>query len=61
MVAKEPPREQSSGFSKGELIKHKLFGIGQITAVNDERLTINFGGISRVIMSNFVEKIGSYE
>nr|WP_314218023.1 UvrD-helicase domain-containing protein [uncultured Campylobacter sp.] len=58
---KEPPREQSSGFSKGELIKHKLFGIGQITAVNGDRLTINFGGISRVIMSNFVEKIGSYE
>lgn len=61
LVAKEPPREQSSGFSKGELIKHKLFGIGQITAVNGDRLTINFGGISRVIMSNFVEKIGSYE
>nr|WP_314882803.1 UvrD-helicase domain-containing protein [uncultured Campylobacter sp.] len=61
LVAKEPPREQSSGFSKGELIKHKLFGIGQIMAVNGDRLTINFGGISRVIMSNFVEKIGSYE
>nr|WP_314118431.1 UvrD-helicase domain-containing protein [uncultured Campylobacter sp.] len=61
LVAKEPSREQSSGFSKGELIKHKLFGIGQITAVNGDRLTINFGGISRVIMSNFVEKIGSYE
>nr|WP_314892480.1 UvrD-helicase domain-containing protein [uncultured Campylobacter sp.] len=61
LVAKEPPREQSSGFSKGELIKHKLFGIGQITAINGDRLTINFGGISRVIMSNFVEKIGSYE
>ena len=61
LVAKEPLREQSSGFSKGELIKHKLFGIGQITAVNGDRLTINFGGISRVIMSNFVEKIGSYE
>ncbi|WP_177386605.1 ATP-dependent helicase [uncultured Campylobacter sp.] len=61
LVAKEPPREQSSGFSKGELIKHKLFGIGQITAVNGDRLTINFGGISRVIMSNFVEKIGAYE
>jgi len=61
LVAKEPPRGQSSGFSKGELIKHKLFGIGQITAVNGDRLTINFGGISRVIMSNFVEKIGAYE
>ena len=61
LVAKEPLREQSSGFSKGELIKHKLFGIGQITAVNGDRLTINFGGISRVIMSNFVEKIGTYE
>nr|WP_314379777.1 UvrD-helicase domain-containing protein [uncultured Campylobacter sp.] len=61
LMAKEPPREQSSGFSKGELIKHKLFGIGQITAVNGDRLTINFGGISRVIMSNFVEKIGAYE
>ncbi|WP_297943158.1 UvrD-helicase domain-containing protein [uncultured Campylobacter sp.] len=61
LMAKEPPREQNSGFSKGELIKHKLFGIGQITAVNGDRLTINFGGISRVIMSNFVEKVGSYE
>ena len=61
LVAKEPPREQSSDFNKGELIKHKLFGIGQITAVNGDRLTINFGGISRVIMSNFVEKIGAYE
>lgn len=48
-------------FKKGDLINHKLFGMGRVTAVDkargSEKLTINFGGISRVIMSNFVQKI----
>ena len=48
-------------FKKGDLISHKLFGMGRVTAVDkargSEKLTINFGGISRVIMSNFVQKI----
>ncbi|MBF7046917.1 UvrD-helicase domain-containing protein, partial [Campylobacter volucris] len=48
-------------YKKGDLIKHKIFGIGRITSVskfkNEEKLTINFGGIERMIMSSFVEKI----
>ncbi|ASM38404.1 MAG: UvrD-helicase domain-containing protein [Campylobacter sputorum] len=52
--------EQQKEFKKGDLIKHKIFGIGrivEITKVNqDFKLKINFGGITREIMSNFVEK-----
>ena len=47
-------------YKKGDLVKHKIFGIGRVTAVTkikkDLKLTINFGGISRDIMSGFVEK-----
>lgn len=50
-----------SEFKKGDLIKHKLFGIGRVTAVakirNELKLSINFGGINRDILSSFVEKI----
>lgn len=52
---------QTAGeYKKGDLVKHKIFGIGRVTAVTkikkDLKLTINFGGISRDIMSGFVEK-----
>ena len=52
---------QASGeYKKGDLVKHKIFGIGRVTAVTkikkELKLTINFGGISREIMSSFVEK-----
>ena len=52
---------QASGeYKKGDLVKHKIFGIGRVTAVTkikkELKLTINFGGISRDIMSGFVEK-----
>ena len=47
-------------YKKGDLVKHKIFGIGRVTAVTkikkELKLTINFGGISRDIMSGFVEK-----
>lgn len=47
-------------YKKGDLVKHKIFGIGRVTAVTkikkELKLTINFGGISRDIMSSFVEK-----
>ncbi len=48
------------GYHKGDLVKHKIFGIGRIINVNksakEEKLTINFGGIERIIMASFVEK-----
>ena len=50
---------QAAGeYKKGDLVKHKIFGIGRVTAVTkikkELKLTINFGGISREIMSSFV-------
>lgn len=48
-------------FCKGDLVKHKIFGIGRIVEVSkngkEEKLNINFGGIMRVIMASFVEKV----
>lgn len=51
---------QKTSFCKGDLVKHKIFGIGRVVEVNksgkEEKLNINFGGIMRVIMASFVEK-----
>jgi len=51
----------SDGFNKGDLIQHKIFGMGRVTAVEkqgrNQKLTINFGGISRKLLSSFVEKV----
>lgn len=45
-------------FKKGDLVKHKIFGIGRIIGqVEKDKLSINFGGIERVLLSSFVEKI----
>ncbi|MDA3060098.1 UvrD-helicase domain-containing protein [Campylobacter sp. VBCF_02 NA5] len=53
-----PLSPQSDGeFKKGDLITHKLFGMGKVSAVNGDKLTINFGGIERMIMKNFVQKL----
>ncbi|WP_316363463.1 ATP-dependent helicase [Campylobacter ureolyticus] len=53
--------EKSTNFKKGDLVKHKLFGIGRVTNVgeykNELKLSINFGGIHRDIISSFVEKV----
>ncbi|MCR6594543.1 ATP-dependent helicase [Campylobacter insulaenigrae] len=53
--------DDTKSYKKGDLIKHKIFGIGRVIGVSktriEEKLTINFGGIERVIMSNFVEKL----
>ncbi|MBM0637157.1 UvrD-helicase domain-containing protein [Campylobacter sp. VicNov18] len=58
---KKTKPHNTNGFSKGDLIKHKIFGIGRVVEVNkntkEEKLTINFGGIMRTIMASFVEKI----
>jgi DNA helicase-2/ATP-dependent DNA helicase PcrA len=52
--------EKQSGFKKGDLVQHKIFGMGRVEkAVNagkDYKLTINFGGTHRDILSSFVQK-----
>ncbi len=51
----------NNSFSKGDLVNHKVFGMGRIISVNkagkDLKLKINFGGSKRDILSSFVEKI----
>ena len=53
--------EKSNNFKKGDLIKHKIFGMGRIEGISkagkDLKLKINFGGSKRDILSSFVEKI----
>lgn len=53
--------KNNTDFKKGELIKHKIFGIGRILEVSkinsESKLKINFGGNIKEIMSSFVEKI----
>lgn len=53
--------EDKSPFQKGDLVKHKIFGMGRIIGANksgkDFKLKINFGGSTKEILSNFVEKI----
>ncbi len=53
--------EKRAGFKKGDLVKHKIFGIGRITGVSkagrEFKLTINFGGQTRDILSSFVERV----
>ncbi len=53
--------ERSSSYKKGDLIKHKIFGMGRVQKISkagkDSKLTINFGGTKRDILSSFIEKI----
>jgi DNA helicase-2/ATP-dependent DNA helicase PcrA len=53
-------QQQSSSFKKGDLVQHKIFGMGRVQkavkAGKDFKLTINFGGTKRDILSSFVEK-----
>ena len=52
---------KSSGFKKGDLVKHPKFGIGRIQAINklgkEYKLKINFGGHKKDIVSSFVKGI----
>jgi DNA helicase II / ATP-dependent DNA helicase PcrA len=52
--------EKQAGFRKGDLIQHKIFGMGRVlkatNAGKDYKLTINFGGTHRDILSSFVQK-----
>lgn len=53
--------EKSSAYKKGDLVKHKIFGMGRVEAVTkagkEFKLQINFGGIKRDILASFIEKI----
>ncbi len=52
---------KSSTFKKGDLVKHKIFGIGRVQAANksgkEYKLLINFGGNKKEILSSFVQPI----
>ena len=52
--------KQSVGFKKNDLVFHKIFGAGRVESVSESgvnaKLKINFGGITREILSNFVVK-----
>lgn len=53
--------EKNIAFKKGDLVKHKIFGMGRVESISkagkDFKLKINFGGSKRDILSSFVEKI----
>jgi DNA helicase-2/ATP-dependent DNA helicase PcrA len=53
--------QKSSSYKKGDLVRHKIFGAGRVINVGrvqkEYKLTINFGGITKEIMSNFVVRI----
>ncbi|MEJ5167711.1 MAG: 3'-5' exonuclease, partial [Arcobacteraceae bacterium] len=53
--------EKTAAYKNGDLIKHKIFGMGRVISVQkagkELKLTINFGGSKRDILSSFVEKI----
>lgn len=53
--------EKTTSFKKGDLVKHKIFGIGRVFEISkvkrEFKLKINFGGTKRDILASFVEKI----
>jgi len=52
---------KQAAFKKGDLVKHKIFGIGRVQAANksgqEYKLLINFGGNKKEILSSFVQNI----
>jgi DNA helicase-2/ATP-dependent DNA helicase PcrA len=52
---------KTSEYKKGDLVKHKIFGIGRVQAVNksgkEYKLLINFGGNKKEILSSFVQPV----
>jgi DNA helicase-2/ATP-dependent DNA helicase PcrA len=52
---------KSSGYKKGDLVKHKIFGIGRVQSANksgkEYKLLINFGGNKKEILSSFVQPV----
>jgi len=52
---------KSAAYKKGDLVKHKIFGIGRVQAANrsgkEYKLLINFGGNKKEILSSFVQSV----
>ncbi len=52
---------KTADYKKGDLVKHKIFGIGRVQAVNksgkEYKLLINFGGNKKEILSSFVQPV----
>ena len=52
---------KKSEYEKNDIVKHKLFGIGKVDSISktgkDLKLKINFGGITKEILSSFVQKV----
>ncbi len=52
---------RSSAFKKGDLVKHKIFGIGRVQSSTksgrEYKLKINFGGNKKEILSSFVKSV----
>jgi len=52
---------KSTAFKKGDLVKHKIFGIGRIQSISsagkEYKLLINFGGNKKEILSSFVQSV----
>lgn len=52
---------KSAVFKKGDLVKHKIFGIGRIQNISpsgkEYKLLINFGGNKKEILSSFVQSV----
>jgi len=50
-----------SAFKKGDLVRHKLFGVGRVQSSNksghEYKLKINFGGNKKEILSSFVKAV----
>ncbi len=53
--------EKTTPYKKGDLVKHKIFGIGRVLAVSkvkrEFKLKINFGGTHREILADYVKRI----
>lgn len=53
--------EKTTAYRKGDLVKHKMFGIGRVMEISkikrEFKLKINFSGTKRDIVSSFVEKL----
>jgi len=54
-------RSKTPNYKKGDLVKHKLFGIGRVQGStksgHEYKLKINFGSSKREILSSFVQSI----
>ena len=50
---------QNEPFKKGDLVKHKIFGIGRVVSVAKKgaQVGVNFGGIERILLAEFLEKV----